>query len=567
VFSNDHLELQHLLSGLCDDQLSEAEFARLEQTLQDDSLCRRRYLEYMDLHTALIVRTRRGSLVPGAPAAERSVTAGEAGTATWPSGLIGPRFSPARIFRYVAVAAGAVAASFLIQFNAPPPAPPPVTQAPAEAPRSKARTNQPKTDTGVATLRQAVDCVWENPARFQKVGARLPPGEYRLLKGVATIDFDSGSELIVEGPAVLRVESSTVVSLASGKVVFRADDSAAPFALRTPSSTLAELDTEFAVSVSETSEEVHVFEGKVERISNLAANDAKPEELKAGEARRYEGAPAVHSTPMAFDPKRFVRHVAAPASLPIAGLLAYEGFNYRSPTGFSTGKANGGIGWTGPWKAAVTRLPSDANRPPRPVLNPKDSLTRAGASVPAVGGSFEHTGFAKSWRRLAVPIRLDTDGVYYLSYLFQRDNSAPHPIDSAGILFWTDEDYQQKKNEDFWKRLNIGVMKSNTVYTRLQRMKASKSVPMEDGVTYLLVAKIVASQANPDQVFARVYRPDELVESTEPTAWPLHSPPFRSDLVFDWLQLHVNSKTRHTIDEIRLGTTWSSVTAAWSPAQ
>jgi hypothetical protein len=426
--------------------------------------------------------------------------------------------------------------------------------------------NQPKADTSVATLRQVQDCVWATPARFQEVGARLPPGEYRLLKGVATIDFDSGSELVVEGPAVLHVESSTAVSLHSGKVVFRADDSAAPFALRTPSSTLAEIDTEFAVSVSEASEEVHVFEGKVERISNLAANDAKPEELKAGEARRYEGAPAVHSKPTPFDPKRFVRTVAAPAPRPDAGLLAYEGFDYRNSTAFATGKADGGFGWAGPWKAAVTRMPSDGNRFPRP-LNTKLGLTRSGASVPAVGGSFEHAGFAKSWRRLAVPVRLDTDGVYYLSYLFRRDNPAPHPIDSAAILFWTDEDYQQKKNEDFWKRLSVGVMKSNVVYTHLQRMKARKTIDMDDGVTYLLVAKIVASRAHADQVFARVYRPDDLVETTEPSAWPLHSAPFHSDLVFDWMQLHVNSKSRHTMDEIRLGTTWSSVTEAWCPAQ
>jgi hypothetical protein len=33
--------------------------------------------------------------------------------------------------------------------------------------------------------------------------------------------------------------------------------------------------------------------------------------------------------------------------------------------------------------------------------------------------------------------------------------------------------------------------------------------------------------------------------------------------VFDWLEVHINSKTRQTIDEIRLGTTWSSVTAPW----
>jgi hypothetical protein len=44
-------------------------------------------------------------------------------------------------------------------------------------------------------------------------------------------------------------------------------------------------------------------------------------------------------------------------------------------------------------------------------------------------------------------------------------------------------------------------------------------------------------------------------------------PAFESDLVFDWLEVHINSKTRQTIDEVRLGTTWSSVAAPWFTAR
>jgi len=77
------------------------------------------------------------------------------------------------------------------------------------------------------------------------------------------------------------------------------------------------------------------------------------------------------------------------------------------------------------------------------------------------------------------------------------------------------------------------------------------------------VAKVAASAANPDQVFIRVYAPREPVEREEPGSWSVVGPPFRSDLVFPWLQLHVNSKRRQTIDEVRLGTTWASVTAPW----
>jgi len=41
-------------------------------------------------------------------------------------------------------------------------------------------------------------------------------------------------------------------------------------------------------------------------------------------------------------------------------------------------------------------------------------------------------------------------------------------------------------------------------------------------------------------------------------------PPIESDLVFDWLEIHINSHTRQRIDEIRLGTTWAAVAGPWT---
>ena len=103
----------------------------------------------------------------------------------------------------------------------------------------------------------------------------------------------------------------------------------------------------------------------------------------------------------------------------------------------------------------------------------------------------------------------------------------------------------------------------NQLFTSLNRVGSRTPLPLRYGDTYLLVAKIVASAANPDQVFMRVYAPEEPIERGEPGSWSVVGPPFQSDLVFDCLEVHINSKTRQTIDEIRLGTTWSSVTAPW----
>src|ERR1019366_10226101 len=98
-------------------------------------------------------------------------------------------------------------------------------------------------------------------------------------------------------------------------------------------------------------------------------------------------------------------------------------------------------------------------------------------------------------------------------------------------------------------------------------MTARKPIPMERGVTYLLVAKIAASRSRADQVFLRVYGPNESIEPNETGSWSVQSAPFRSDAVFDWLEVRINSKTRQTIDEVRLGTTWASVTSPWSGAK
>ena len=114
--------------------------------------------------------------------------------------------------------------------------------------------------------------------------------------------------------------------------------------------------------------------------------------------------------------------------------------------------------------------------------------------------------------------------------------------------------------------MNLGMERGNDLFTSLQRVGARTPLPLSYGETYLFVAKIVASADNPDQVFLRVYAPGEPPEREEPGSWSVIGPAFQSDLVFDWLEVHINSKRRQSIDEIRVGTTWSSVAAPWMRA-
>jgi hypothetical protein len=365
---------------------------------------------------------------------------------------------------------------------------------------------------------------------------------------------------VIEGPAEVSLDSGSAATVLRGKVVCRADETAAPFDLHTPSSTLVNVAGEYAVLVSTDGEEVHVFGGEVQRTPR--ADGATSELLTAGEARSYGLSPDAPGQPKPLDPAGFVRQLVDAQPLdPAAGLMAYEGFDYPSADALRTGKANGGWGWTTPWLGGFARplLEGDTNLL---ALNVKEGLSRPGAAVPAVGGCFEYVGFAKYHRKLATPVRLDADGVYYLSFLFRREGPPADPLNALAILLRTTEELQKGK-DDARKRLNIGVGGANQLFTHLEKVGSRTPVPLRYGETYLLVAKIVASSTDPGQVFMRVYHPDEPIERDESDSWTVTGPPLPSRLVFDWLEIHINSKTRQTIDEIRLGVTWSSVTAPW----
>jgi ferric-dicitrate binding protein FerR (iron transport regulator) len=550
-------ELMRLLSALCDGRLDDAGHSRLEALLDTNPECRRQYLEYLDLHARLLVHPRFQSPAD-VPAPATAAATPYPARPPQPRGRRGPR-----LLSYLVVSATTVAATLLVQlsyWN-------PLTPDHGKGTPRPVEKNAPTLSGYVATLARMDACVFEDKGQRWRIGSRLPAGAIVLRKGVASIHFDSGSDLLVEGPAELRLDSPSAATVLRGKVVFRADETAAAFDLHTPSSTLADNGTEYAVAVGPEGEEIHVFDGEVQRTPKTRGDVVRPDQLRAGEARRYGTEPDAPGEPTTLDPERFVRRMADPGrdlADPAAGLLAYEGFDYLDTNEFYAGRANGGFGWKGPWKRGLARplLEGDTNRN---ALNVKEGLSRPGSAIAAIGGSFDYTGFAKYWRRLETPVRLDTDGVYYLSFLFRREGPQGDPVNAVAVLLRTDTEFHTKQ-ENPRSRLNIGVGGPNELFTHLQSVGSRTPVPLSNGTTYLLVAKIVAGRTDADQVFMRVYGPDEPIDPQEPGSWSVVGPPFQSDLVFDWLEVHINSRTRQTLDEIRLGTTWASVAAPWMSA-
>jgi hypothetical protein len=558
-------ELLRLLSSLCDEQLTDSEHSRLEELLADEE-ARRLYLQYVDMHARLLTHPSVAGerMLPGVDAlagviGETAIQAVEKRTTAAGTERHRGRSLQRvwRVVRYVAVAAATLAATIVVQVVTSGPKKPAEAVEPAAIPV-----------TYVATLSQAADAEWGPATEAYRPGARVLAGELELRKGIARLGYDGGIELIVEGPARLRLESESAATLLAGKVVFRADDASAPFTLSTPSSILVDLGTEYAVEVGASQEEVHVFSGEVQRMPKAAPLHTQPELLAAGEARRYGDSAAGGGEQTNIEPAKFVRQL--PATLqdepnPLVALLAYEGFDYRDEAALRDETAAGGSGFVGPWGGGFARAVND-KRGDQIALNVNESLSRSCMPMVSIGGSFDHVGFAKYFRRLATPVRLDTDGVYYFSYLLRREGPPLDPLNDVSIQLRQTEELAQDQRDattDLRKRLNFGVDRTNELFTHLERIGRRMPLPLSYGETYLLVAKVAASGAHPDQVFLRVYAPQEPVDHEEPTNWSAVGPPIQSDLIFDWLEIHINSHTRQTIDEIRLGSTWASVAAPW----
>jgi len=80
---------------------------------------------------------------------------------------------------------------------------------------------------------------------------------------------------------------------------------------------------------------------------------------------------------------------------------------------------------------------------------------------------------------------MDRDGVYYLSFLFRRYGppADADPLNTVAVLLRTKDELRK---EDARRRLNIGVGKSNRLFTFFDR--ASVQTPLPLRVELVLVA-------------------------------------------------------------------------------
>ncbi len=313
-------EQAYRLAGLMERQIngsiSDAEFAELESALLDSVESRRLFLDLTHQHARLSLMG--DSLIQE----ELDVAPGQR----------------RRAFAWGSIAAAVcLAVGFLVWWQ----------------------VSKPKI---VATLVSSEYAAWESSSPTTP-GTQLPRGFLKLEAGVATIQFLSGAEVMLQAPAHLILETPMRARLVSGSAVIHVPETAVGFVIDTPNAYAVDHGTEFAVSVDKTkrqsrfevlSGEISVNHAHTDRAVRLTDNElavATAESLRSIPRRQSEASFASEANLVRLGTSRdtsIVRHDERSIHLHPDFLMAKlsssenNGFDRRSLFHFDVSRIDGG---------------------------------------------------------------------------------------------------------------------------------------------------------------------------------------------------------------------------------
>jgi len=239
-----------LLDNLLEGVISETDFLRIAEEMENNPETRQAYYDRLKLHTALLIdaessleytgisqfpkRRVRTTWLAGAVAAALMVSAGIVG---WQMGRVGERVSIVK-----------------------------------SEPAAK----------GFAVVADQSDAVWNHPGSLGS-GDLLPHGPVELNSGIVQLELFSGVTVLIEGAAEFEIISPMEMSISRGKVRAFVPEPARGFRMHSASGDVVDLGTEFALNVTPEKSDLLVLKGEVEWHPL-----SKPmQRLKNGESLRW----------------------------------------------------------------------------------------------------------------------------------------------------------------------------------------------------------------------------------------------------------------------------------------
>jgi hypothetical protein len=223
---------------------------------------------------------------------------------------------------------------------------------------------------------------------------------------------------------------------------------------------------------------------------------------------------------------------------------------------------NGGSGWSGAWfttaGSGANTLSNDSTSLSYPATfeSPAVAPATAGARVKTTSPSTN----ANTSRLLSSTIPLNVDGtVAYASALFRKNVANGSTANDNVLIEFVDSSANRRwgfgiegAGDKPWLNANGSTTPS-----------AGPAVTVGD--TYLIVTKIVSSASGLDTAFLKVYGTGygSQVSFAEPTTWDATLTE-STGAILDRVRLRIDSANTLAgeIDELRIGNSWSAVTAA-----
>jgi len=248
----DRNRLLALLGEAMDGTLDETATAALNDLLASSAAARQVYREQMHLHARLHLEYSRSRASKFMPGIEPAIDAR-------------PARGAAKHWKFATLAAAAAIALLAVAVW------------PKAGPAN-----------GFATLESERAARWAGSDLPTSTGARLGNGTLILTDGLATIRFDSGAVISLEAPATLDLIDAMTCRLHTGTAVANVPESAIGFRIDTPSASVVDYGTRFAVSVEpETGGTLtQVFDGMVKVKQPTTGNVV---ELRTGQRSKVSG--------------------------------------------------------------------------------------------------------------------------------------------------------------------------------------------------------------------------------------------------------------------------------------
>lgn len=266
-------ELRRLVDGMLDGSLSRAEAARLEERMEAEPEAMEYYLSLAG-QDALVAEALGGSDLRSLDVARSASGSGR---------------------RWLAAAAVLAAAAGLFLLS--------IRRSPEVALAAKSGA------AAEATLTNEIGVVWKHDSHL--IGARLVKGStLAITSGLAELTHQSGTRLLIEGPASYEITGPNAGRLSHGKLVAEVPPGAEGFVVEYDDGKVVDLGTEFAISVTHgvQSAEVGVFRGEI-RVQQGEETFEQAVPLYTGHAIRTASPSSTGLRSIPFDQDRFIRQI------------------------------------------------------------------------------------------------------------------------------------------------------------------------------------------------------------------------------------------------------------------